>query len=760
MSPKRILLTWIDPETEQPNTIVSELPITLGRDKSNTVALYSSLISRQHARLEEASGGILIKDMNSANGIQVNGSRVEQANITEADTFSIGPFTFNWEYDSIGVFSAVAAPAGKPIENDKTFKLSVQELKAALQASPTAETTAQPAHEATIQLSTAELQAALNPEPSAKTALLSVDELQALAQQGRGSAPQTIETNDGKTLQMTSDQMQQILAQKGSAGATIQLNVNEIQAFLAKPATAPSLAAKVVEEAAPSFPPAFFNKPIVTIDEIKKSGVQVDEITYLGVGGGLANYTWADHLVIFGANPNDIMTIGFEPKPYGRYRRLCLNSQIPDHERLRSDSGSTPDNIWGWPGYALREIWTDLLRGRLAHVAKILWQIFTEPVLSETYAPIAGRLYESIDREATRIGWDQMWRYGRVKAVRKTDDGRYVVAYSQTTRGHAPIHKFAIGQFVQLGVGYPGIKLLPDLKEYRERTEDFKQVVNAYEEHEHMYHDLEKNGGTVLVRGRGIVASRIIQRIYELRKKNPNIMMINVLRTPQMKGHRFQRAQRKVKNHWELQPMVFPRAAISGRLRMMLEEASEDTRKQYMNDWGGTTTQDRRDWMGIIEQGLKEGWYQIQFGNVIKVDRTPDGQIISTMQPLGQKGQSQIVSDYVMDATGLNAEIDDNPMLKDILGMYDLSKNVVKGRLQINKSFEVVGMENGKGRIFAAGAMALGGPFAAVDSFIGMQFVATRSIEQLIRLHAPGLKPLTPWRSVSQFIKWARGVQP
>lgn len=759
MSIQRIILTWNDPETEQPNTIVSELPITLGREKSNTVALYSSLISRQHARLDAANGGLQIKDMNSANGLLVNGNKVEEATITENDTFTIGPFTFNWEFDQAGAFATVATPAGKPVEADKTFKLSVHELKAALQEHPSPVPASAPQPEATMRLSAAEVQAALQHQHHARTALLSVDELQSLAKQASKGETQIIETTDGKTLQMTAEQMQQILNQKGSAGATIQLNANEIQAFLARPATAPTPSAKA-EEAAPSFPPAFFNKPIVTIDEIKKSGVAVDEITYLGIGGGLANYTWADHLVIFGANPNDIMTIGFEPKPYGRYRRLCVNSQIPDHERLRSDSGSTPDNIWGWPGYAIREMWTDLLRGRLGHVAKILWQIFTEPVLSETYAPIAGRLYESIDREATRIGWDQMWRYGRVKAIRKTDDGRYVVAYSQTTRGHAPIHKFVIGQFVQLGVGYPGIKLLPDLKEYRERTEDFKQVVNAYEEHEHMYKDLEKNGGTVLIRGRGIVASRIIQRIYELRKKNPNIMMINVLRTPQVKGHRFQRAQRIVKNHWELQPMVFPRAAISGRLRMMLEEANEETRKQYMNDWGGTTTQDRRDWMGIISQGLKEGWYQIQFGNVTRVDRTPDGQIVSTLQVLGQKGQSQLVTDYVMDATGLNAEIDDNPMLRDLLGMYDLSKNVVKGRLHINKFFEVAGMENGKGRIFAAGAMALGGPFAAVDSFIGMQFVAQRSIEQLIRLRAPGLKPLTPWRSVAQFIKWARGVQP
>ncbi|WP_081402965.1 hypothetical protein [Scytonema hofmannii] len=65
-----------------------------------------------------------------------------------------------------------------------------------------------------------------------------------------------------------------------------------------------------------------------------------------------------------------------------RYRLLCLNSQIPEkYERIRSNSDSCPDNIWGWPGYALREAWRSLFVGNLRNTGKCLWQVFAEPLL-------------------------------------------------------------------------------------------------------------------------------------------------------------------------------------------------------------------------------------------------------------------------------------------------------------------------------------------------------------------------------------------
>ena len=84
---------------------------------------------------------------------------------------------------------------------------------------------------------------------------------------------------------------------------------------------------------APAFPPAEFDQPIVSMAALS-SKHNIETTTYLAIGGGIGSFTWVDHLRIFGVPTSDIVSIGFEQKPYGRYRRLCANSQIPDHERL------------------------------------------------------------------------------------------------------------------------------------------------------------------------------------------------------------------------------------------------------------------------------------------------------------------------------------------------------------------------------------------------------------------------------------------
>ena len=65
---------------------------------------------------------------------------------------------------------------------------------------------------------------------------------------------------------------------------------------------------------------------------------------------------------------------------------------------------------------------------------------------------------------------------------------------------------------MHVAVGYPGLKFLPDLQEFRTKHQDYTHVVNAYEPHEHVYEFLRTRPGTVMLRGGGIVASRVLQR--------------------------------------------------------------------------------------------------------------------------------------------------------------------------------------------------------------------------------------------------------
>jgi len=512
------------------------------------------------------------------------------------------------------------------------------------------------------------------------------------------------------------------------------------------------------------FPPiAFLQANQITMRSLQSMGLPVTEVDWAAVGGGLGSFIWVDLLRICGVKVDRIAVLGMENQPYARYLRLCLNSQIPLRERLRSNSDSCPDNIWGWPTYALREAWQELLKGRLGMSLKLMWQVFAEPTFAETYTPRAVNVFDSIDREVERIGWNQMFRYGRVRGIRKTDDGRYAIAYSRSNAEHRD-HAFLIAKYVHLATGYPAIQFLPDLQAYREKTQDFESVVNAYESHNGVYEKLEASGGSVLIRGRGIVASRVVQRIYEARQRNSNIQVLHLMRSAKPQGNKFKLAQRRVENHYEFQPFNWPKACWGGELRVLLEQAAPEFRPQLLTDWGGTTTAQRSDWRRIVKEGLSQGWYQITFGEVERVERDSQNRTVTYIQEKELKGQIKLEADFIIDATGLDAKVKTSPLLNDLVAQYNLPLNGL-GRLSVNNDFEVPELRNSsasntEGRLYAAGAITLGGPYAPVDSFLGLQYAALRSVESLAANRVAGVRKLSVWRSFMQWLKWIFNKSP
>jgi pSer/pThr/pTyr-binding forkhead associated (FHA) protein len=522
-------------------------------------------------------------------------------------------------------------------------------------------------------------------------------------------------------------------------------------------ALVPFATAQVVEA---QLTPESFRAPVVPIQDIYRRQGQFVETTYLAVGAGLGSFTWVDHLRICGIPPEQVVALGPEPRAHARYERLARNSQIPAHERLRSNSDSCPDNIWGWPSYGLREIGSSLQKGQFKHAAHIAGWVFGEPVLTYTYTPRSGDVFKSLDREAHRIGWERIWQEGWAQSLRKTDDGRYVVAYSFPNGQGKSIQRFVVARYVHLAMGYPGVRLLPDLQRYRASTGDTFHVVNAYEEHNHVYEHLLKNGGVVIVRGRGVVASRVIQRLYEVRQKNQGVVILHIHRYPIVDGHRDGRARRRVKNYTELQPFNWPKACWTGAMRFELEKADDEKRDRLLNDWGGTTTADRTDWQRLAQRGVREGWYQNYFGEVKALEQNSRGQLLTQLST-GKVNQPEIslTSDFIVDCTGLDAALEFNPFVKDMVDCYQLGRNP-KGRLRVTNDFEVIGMNNGTGHLYASGILTLGGPLAAADSFLGLQYAALRSVEALAQLQAPGVRRITPARSFSQWVRWLRGGRP
>ena len=75
--------------------------LSIGREDKNILVLDDDFVSRSHARIEKKleKGIYLLRDMNSQNGVFLNGSRVHQAILNHNDNIQIGKtqFTFSSE---------------------------------------------------------------------------------------------------------------------------------------------------------------------------------------------------------------------------------------------------------------------------------------------------------------------------------------------------------------------------------------------------------------------------------------------------------------------------------------------------------------------------------------------------------------------------------------------------------------------------------------------------------------------------------------
>ncbi len=116
-------------------------------------------------------------------------------------------------------------------------------------------------------------------------------------------------------------------------------------------------------------------------------------------------------------------------------------------------------------------------------------------------------------------------------------------------------------------------------------------------------------------------------------------------------------------------------------------------------------------------------------------------------------------ADFIVDATGLDAKVQTNPLLDDLVKHYNLPLNHL-GRLVVTNNFELVEMRNTKGQMYAVGAITLGGPYAAVDSFLGLQYAALVAVDGLAAARAPGVKRLNALSSLSQWLKWVFNQSP
>lgn len=103
--------------------VLTAVETTLGKDPTATVVLRDSGVSRLHAKILRAGDGIYnLIDLDSTNGVTVNGVRVEVTVLREGDRVHIGPdvqlvFTYDGHSDGAVEAKQTAAPPDTPLSD-------------------------------------------------------------------------------------------------------------------------------------------------------------------------------------------------------------------------------------------------------------------------------------------------------------------------------------------------------------------------------------------------------------------------------------------------------------------------------------------------------------------------------------------------------------------------------------------------------------------------------------------------------------------
>jgi len=104
-------LTVSSPEGPNKEYDLNKPQVTIGRSTTNDIVIPSGRVSRSHARITCKEGGLLVTDLNSANGVYLNGQKQVQTSFGAGDTLKIGDCLFRYQ------------PASEAVETAETTRI-------------------------------------------------------------------------------------------------------------------------------------------------------------------------------------------------------------------------------------------------------------------------------------------------------------------------------------------------------------------------------------------------------------------------------------------------------------------------------------------------------------------------------------------------------------------------------------------------------------------------------------------------------------
>jgi hypothetical protein len=259
-----------------------------------------------------------------------------------------------------------------------------------------------------------------------------------------------------------------------------------------------------------------------------------------------------------------------------------------------------------------------------------------------------------------------------------------------------------------------------------------------------------------MLRGGGIVASRVLQRLMDDRSRNGlSTEIVHLFRTFITSSHGPNAwNRRKGANGFAYQGFNYPKSVWGGQLKSEMRKLEGQQRADKYKLMGGTNTPYRRSWQAQMKEGREAGWYRTMAGTVDEM-RLEHGKIVSVVST--SAGKVEVAADFVIDCTGLEADISEHRLLADLLEHSGVGRNPV-GRLDVERTFELRGASSGPGVMYASGATTLGGYFPGVDTFLGLQVAAQEIADDLAKRGF--CRRIGTFRSIQQWVRWARNKQP
>ncbi len=102
-------LTILDHYARQSRCLLASLPAILGRGENDDVRLADPWISHSHCELSQQGGSLVVRDLDSKNGVFMHGVRVREAQVLPGDCLTLGrtEITLRYRRSALGEDSAV-----------------------------------------------------------------------------------------------------------------------------------------------------------------------------------------------------------------------------------------------------------------------------------------------------------------------------------------------------------------------------------------------------------------------------------------------------------------------------------------------------------------------------------------------------------------------------------------------------------------------------------------------------------------------------